>query len=404
MVREIAVFLYLTIFKWVFTICNLFPLKDKITFVVSFGDNSKYVYEEMRRQDFKDDVVFLCKGKSITHFKGYEDVTLMAFESANVLTWLKAIYHLATSKRILVDNYFGFLAVTDFREDVECIQLWHATGAIKKFGLKDNSIKERSKRAVQRFLRVYRRFDKVVVGSDTMAEIFKEAFALDDGNILKTGIPRTDYFYDESKKQTAIRTLTHENRLLKEKKVILYAPTYRDNELSEFQLHLNLEKMRQELGEEHILIFRLHPAVNITEDYTKKFSNFLFDYSSSQYNINDLLTVADYLITDYSSIPYDFSLLKKPMIFFAYDLENYKMERGIWKGFEDNLPGPLVKDTDSIIEVILRGKFNYRLIDDFSYKWNKYSTGQSSNNLVQYINNSMRNELREKEVRKSIKL
>ncbi|MBY0097105.1 CDP-glycerol glycerophosphotransferase family protein [Mesobacillus maritimus] len=385
MVREIAISLYLFIFKCFFTLFNLFSLKDKTTFVVSFGDNSKYVYEEMRRQEAQDDVVFLCKGKSITHFKGYKDVTLIAFESTDILGWFKSVYHLATSKHILVDNYFGFLAVTNFKEDVECIQLWHATGAIKKFGLQDLSIKDRSEKAVQRFLKVYHRFDKVVVGSDTMARIFKEAFSLGDENILRTGIPRTDFFYDEPQKQRAVQTLTNENKLLQEKKVILYAPTYRDNELTQFNLQLNLEKMKNELGEGYIVILRLHPAIKVTEDYTRKYPDFLFDYSSELYDINDLLLISDYLITDYSSISYEYCLLRKPMIFFTYDLEQYKSKRGIWEGFEENLPGPMVMDTESIIELIKKDYVDYSLIDSYAEKWNKYSTGQSSSNLVHYM-------------------
>jgi teichoic acid glycerol-phosphate primase len=396
MVREIAISLYLFIFKCIFTICNVLPLKDKTTFVVSFGDNSKYVFEEMRRQKVQDDVVFLCKGKSIAHFKRYEDVTLCAFESANILEWFKSVYHLATSKHILVDNYFGFLAVTDFKEEVECIQLWHATGAIKKFGLADQSNINRSKRAVQRFLNVYRRFNKVIVGSDKMATIFKEAFNLTDDKILMTGIPRTDFFYDEKKKQKAREKLGAENKLLKVKKVILYAPTYRDEEIDHYDLQLNLEKMNQGLGKDYIVLLRLHPAVNSSDDYTKEFPGFVFDYSSSNYHINELLTVCDYLITDYSSIPYEFSLLKKPIIFFTYDLEKYKHDRGIWDGFEDHLPGPIVMDTDSIVEVIQKERFNLEQIDEYANEWNKYSKGYSSYNVVRYMHGATSVEVVEK--------
>ena len=397
MVREIVISLYLFIFKWTFTFFKLFQLKDKITFVISFGDNSKYVFEEMRRQGIQDDVVFLCKGKSISQFQGYEDVTLIAFESYNLIEWFKSIYHLTTSRHILVDNYFGFLSVSEFKKEVKCIQLWHATGAIKKFGLKDKSVKSRGRRAVQRFLRVYKRFDKVVVGSDIMADIFKEAFSLRDENILRTGIPRTDFFYDEQMKQRAIKTLTEENKLILEKKVILYAPTYRDNELSQFDLQLDLDKMKAVLGEEYIILLRLHPAVKISENYEQRYLGFVFDYSSSKYHINDLLTIADYLITDYSSIPYEFSLLRKPMIFFTYDLEKYRVERGIWDGFEENLPGPIVKDTDSVIYEIQKGHFDFNKIDEHAKKWNKYSVGQSSHNLINFMFEEVRVKLRNRD-------
>lgn len=382
MARELAISLYLLVFRLVFTFFNILPLKDKTTFVVTFGDNSKYVFEEMRRQNIQDDVVFLCKGKSMSYFKDYEYIVPIPFESFNVVNWLKSVYHLATSKTIFVDNYFGFLAVTDFREEVQCIQLWHATGAVKKFGLEDQSVANRSENAQERFNRVYEKFDKVIVGSDVMASVFMKAFGMKQDQILKTGIPRTDFFFHEQAKQNTISNLRTENKDFADKKVVLYAPTYRDNELNEFRLQLDLKKMQQELGDDYALILRLHPAVKKTEDYSELFPGFVYDYSGSEYKINDLLLVADFLITDYSSIPYEYSLLGKPMIFFTYDLEKYNQERGI---IEESFPGPVVKETESIIKLIKENKFDFRVIESFSKKWNKYSTGSSSRNLVTTI-------------------
>ncbi|WHY91234.1 CDP-glycerol glycerophosphotransferase family protein [Neobacillus cucumis] len=385
MVRELAISFYLFVFKCVFSVFNLLPLKDKTTFVISFGDNSQYVFEEMRRQNVQHEVVFLCKGKSIPLFKGYKDVICVPFETYNMMNWLKSIYHLATSRHIFIDNYFGFLASVKFKEEVTCVQLWHASGAIKKFGLEDGAVKNRSERAKQRFLQVYQQFDKVVVGSDIMAATFMKSFNLKKENILTTGIPRTDFFFDEKEKQKAIQKLTRTHHILKNKKVILYAPTYRDHELENFSLQLNVEKMSKELGNEYILALRLHPAIKNTVDFSRLHSDFVVDFSSSQYDINELLAVADYLITDYSSIPFEFSLLRKPIIFFAYDLEEYKKGRGVLNGFEENLPGPIVKDTDAIIELIQNHLFNQKVVDYYAEKWNKYSNGRSSQNLVRYL-------------------
>jgi teichoic acid glycerol-phosphate primase len=382
MVREIAISLYLFIFKCFFTFFKLFPLKDKTTFVISFGDNSRYVFEEMQRQHIQQDVVFLCTGKSILTFQDYDYVTRIPFETYNVFHWMKGLFHLATSQNIFVDNYFGFLAATNFKETVKCIQLWHASGAIKKFGLEDESIKNRSEKAKQRFLMVYDKFDKVVVGSDAMANIFMNSFNLQHDKMLKTGIPRTDFFFDEKGKQKILKKLTFNNHLLQNKKIILYAPTYRDHELDHFRLQLDLEKMNQELGNDYIVVLRLHPAIKNFVDASTLYPDFVFDYSSNQYDINELLLIADILITDYSSIPYEFSLLRKPIMFFAYDFDQYKKERGI---LEENFPGPVVKDTNTIIELLKEGNFDLSVVEQYAKIWNKYSNGHSSYNLVNYI-------------------
>ncbi|GHH97458.1 CDP-glycerol glycerophosphotransferase family protein [Neobacillus kokaensis] len=385
MARELAISLYLFVFKCVFFIFNQLPLKNKTTFVISFGDNSQYIFEEMKRQNIQTEVVFLCKGTSLNKFNDYHGVKTIPFETLHLLDWFKSVYHLATSRNILIDNYFGFLASIQFKAGVECIQLWHASGAMKKFGLEDESIKNRSNRANQRFLQVYSRFNKVIVGSEVMADVFKKSFNLKEKNILRTGIPRTDFFYNQEIKHKVLEKFAQKHPELIGKKVILYAPTYRDDEINDFSLKLDVEKMQRALGNEYIVILRLHPAIRNSIDIGRGPAGFLFDFSSDEYEINELLIVSDILITDYSSIPFEYSLLQRPMIFFTYDLEEYKVKRGVLKGFEDNLPGPIVKDTDSIIELIKQNSFDLDKVAYYAELWNKYSKGYSSAKMVHYM-------------------
>ncbi|PAE25812.1 CDP-glycerol--glycerophosphate glycerophosphotransferase [Bacillus sp. 7894-2] len=385
MVRELIISLYLLIFKWLFNLFKLFPLENKVVFLITFGDNSQYVFEEMRKQGIDADTVVLYKGSSIRHFESYNDIKAIPFESANLAYVLKSVYHLATSKTIFIDNYFGVLSVTDFKDEVTCVQLWHASGAIKKFGLEDESNKFRSKRAHERFLRVYQNFHKIVVGSDVMANIFMKAFNVPGESILRTGIPRTDFFYDKNLQNELISELIKENPDLKYKKKILYAPTYRDSELDSFQLELDLKKLYEELADDHILLLRLHPAIKSNVNYSDLYPGFVYDYSSSKYDINELLLISTFLISDYSSIPYEYSLLNRPMIFFAYDLEDYQKERGLWDQYESMVPGPVVKSTTEIIKLIREEKFDHELIGEYARKWNKYSNGKSCENLINYL-------------------
>ncbi|MDF2607298.1 MAG: CDP-glycerol glycerophosphotransferase family protein [Bacillales bacterium] len=385
MVKELFIYLYLLIFKTAFSFFNMLPLKEKVTFVVSFGDNSKYVFEEIRKQKHNIQVIFLCKKSTINLFKDYNDIKLVPLETSKVFTpfWFMSIYHLATSRYILIDNYFGFLAGVDFKKGVECIQLWHATGALKKFGLEDETIRSRHIKAKERFLKVYSKFNKVVVGSDIMADTFARSFNLNKSQILATGIPRTDFFFNENEVNLARKKLASQFNC-NNKKVILYTPTYRDEELDKFKLKLDVGKMSDKLGNEFILLLRLHPAIQKLVSINQ-FSEFIIDVSSNEYDINELLIMADYLITDYSSVSFEFSLLKKPIIFYTYDLDEYKSTRGVLDDFENNLPGPIVRDTESIIELIQEGYFDLEGISRYSEKWNQYSKGQSSYNLVKYM-------------------
>src|SRR5699024_12558819 len=105
---------------------------------------------------------------------------------------------------------------------------------------------------------------------------------------------------------------------------LFYAPTYRDNELDIGELKLDIEKMYQAFKHDYVLLLRLHPAIN--GEFQNKYPGFVINVSGN-YNINHLLVITDILITDYSSIPFEFSLLNKPMVFFAYDLEDRKSTR-----------------------------------------------------------------------------
>lgn len=379
MARELVISLYLFVFHTIFTIFKLFPQKKKTTYVASFGENILCTINELEKQT-DEQIVVLKTSHCKTDF-GAERLTLN-FETGNPINWLRSVYHIATSDKVIVDNYYGFLSATAFKSNVQCIQLWHAAGAIKQFGLKDPAIQGRSERAYNRFNKVYRQFDHVVVGSERMASIFKESFNLHDVNILRTGVPRTDFFFDESAKETAKQSLLEEYPILNGKKVILYAPTYRDDALDSAKLELNLEKMFNQLKGQYILLLRLHPAVN--DEFQNKYPGFVFNVSSYD-NINPLLVVTDILITDYSSIPFEFSLLNKPMVFYAYDLEQYSLSRGFWESYEDLVPGPVVETTHDLIDVIKNGHFDIERIETFATHWNQYSQGASSEQLIKAI-------------------
>lgn len=396
MIKELIITIYLLAFKLVFNFFKLFPLKHKITFVITFGDNSKYIYDEIKRQQQEIEVVVLYEGASRVYFEEYDEVKKIPFESLNFMQIIKSIYHLATSKYIIVDNYFGFLATTDFRKGAECLQLWHASGAIKKFGLEDQSVQYRSERAKKRFNKVYSKFDKVVIGSDIMGNTFIRSFNIPKEKLLKTGVPRTDFFYKEALHSEIIKGMVRENEALKNKKKILYAPTYRDNELDHFEMKLELDLLYKELGEDYIILLRLHPAIKTKTNYADLYPGFVLDYSSSKYDINHLLLIADYLITDYSSIPYEFSLLNKPIIFFAYDLEKYSLERGLVENYDQMVPGPVVKETNDVIKLIKENQFDMQQLKAYANKWNKYSKGYSSHNVVNYLLQSNSVKLTEK--------
>ncbi|WP_256439098.1 CDP-glycerol glycerophosphotransferase family protein [Sediminibacillus dalangtanensis] len=364
-----------------FNFFKLFPVKEKTVMVASFGDNIATVADELKRSGQEQIIVLKAKGCK-RDFAADSQTTVKSFRPSHLLQFLQSIYHLATSKVIFVDNYFGFLSVTDFKSEVSCVQLWHAAGAIKQFGLKDPSIEIRSNRAKQRFKEVYRRFHYVVTGSEKMAGIFRNSFGLNNEQILRTGVPRTDFFFDKSYTKQIEQELQQKFPVITRKQVILYAPTFRDNQLHSADIALDIEKLYNSLGDEYVLFLRLHPAIRANLD--NKYDDFVVNVTDYE-NINHLLLVSDYLITDYSSIPFEYALMEKPMIFFSYDLEDYQKARGFWEDYKQNIPGPVVFTTTEIADVIKENRFDMEKVRSFSALWNQYSRGNSAANLVEFL-------------------
>ncbi|MEC2160909.1 CDP-glycerol glycerophosphotransferase family protein [Virgibacillus halodenitrificans] len=378
MARELIITVYLLAFRIVFSFFKLWPLQKKTTFIVSFGQNVLFTVNELEART-DEQIVILKTANCSMPFREKENRRVLCFKAYAILDWFRSVYHLATSRYVFVDNYFGILSVTNFKKPVRCIQLWHAAGAIKKFGLKDRAIQERPQKAYRRFQKVYKLFDHVVVGSDKMAAIFKESFGITEKEIVRTGIPRTDLFFYHAIVDYCLKGFIRDFPAIKHKKVIFYAPTYR-NDMSA-AIHLDVDQLYKQFSNDYILFIKLHPSLR--EGFKNKHPDFMFDVV--KYNTNELLLVTDVLITDYSSIPFEFSILGRPMIFYAYDLEEYEQQRGFWEDYETLVPGPIAKNTNEIIQLIRTNSFHLPKIRHFAKEWNTYSHGHSSKNIIDFL-------------------
>lgn len=382
MIREVLVSVYLLTFKFLFSLFSFVKVKNKTVFVASFNEDISILNDKLHYTHPSHKQVILQTKKHL--FKRSKLNTTLYFSPIYPYHYIKSIYHLATSSHIILDNYYGFLAVVNFKKNVKRIQIWHANGAFKKFGLEDLSNKNRSKKASKRFKRVYKNFTHIIVGSENMKEIFTRSFGFNHYNYIKTGIPRIEFYFSEDKISNSKERFYHNFLIPSNKKILLYAPTYRDYEMGLNDIHLDIDTLRFELEDEYILLLRIHPAVSNKFNLNKSFSEFVIDVSNYSY-LNDLLTISDILITDYSSIPFEYALLNKPMIFYTYDLEIYRKHRGLVNDFKEKLPGPIVKDSKSLIKCIQHNDFSHYDVLGFAKSWNTYSNGDSAENIIKQL-------------------
>lgn len=352
------------------------PVKPKnhLTLLVSFEENAQALIRSYKAhaESLSYEVTVLYTRHAVSLKKELEGIGSFYLNEKHPLHLLKAVLILFKSKVVITDNYFLMTSVLNRRPQTTCIQVWHANGSLKKFGLEDVTNQNRPTSDISRFKKVYRSFDFVTVGSDAMADVFKKSFGIRDGQLLKTGVPLTDVYYEEHKPE-----LKHKWP----KKIILYAPTFRDYDMQSFRLPFTEEQLTNALNGEYMLLVKLHPAV--LHQISASFESELIK-NVSDMRLHDLLKAADILITDYSSVPFEFALLNKPIFFFTYDLEEYDQKRGLIDNYTSVIPGKACHDSEALLEEMTKKPFRAEEMKQFSDKWNMYSDGNSSEALLKF--------------------
>ncbi|MGM0967661.1 MAG: CDP-glycerol glycerophosphotransferase family protein [Bacillota bacterium] len=360
-----------TIFKFLYILFCLLPInKRKITFAsdsrTDLSGNFEFVYEELLNREETFEFKFFLK-ESIRDKKRFTELVSMA-------------YHFATSKNIIIDDFYPMIYPLRIRKNADLVQLWHAVGAFKTFGYSRIGLPGGPSPTSKN----HRNYTKVVVSSDSIRKHYAEGFGVQLDNVVATGIPRTDFFFDEEKKEAVKSRLYEEYPYLKNKKVILFAPTFRGN--GQQSAHypfdvLNFDQLYRELKDEYVFLFKIHPFVKNSINIPYQYSEFFYDFSDFR-EINDLLLIADLLITDYSSVCFEFALLNKPMIFFSYDVNDYIRKRDFYYDYFSFIPGPLAKTCHELVSIIKNNEYDFDKIDSFVNYFFDDLDGNSSKRVV----------------------
>jgi len=232
------------------------------------------------------------------------------------------------------------------------------------------------------------KWDYLISPNEYSTEIFARAFNVSPSKIIETGYPRNDILYNGNNRDT-IDALKQKMGIPLDKKVILYAPTWRDDEFYgkgkyKFDLQLDLQKMREELGQEYVILLRLHYLIAENLDLSS-YEGFAYNFSNYG-DISHLYLISDLILTDYSSVFFDYANLKRPMLFYVYDIDKYRDKlRGFYFDFEATAPGPLVKTTDEVIASIRSLADADANNDSFYNKFCSLEDGEASRRVVEKV-------------------
>lgn len=366
-------------------ISKLLPVnKDLVVFESNVGksvsDSPKVIYDVLKKYSNKYKIVWINN-------KQYP------FNDPNVISVKRLspeYYHYLSRAKFWINNQ-NFPYYITKPKNTTYIQTWHGT-PLKKMLNDIDVFKGRDENYKKRVNHAISYWDYLISPSPYASQCFKSAFAFHK-EIIEIGYPRNDIFYtkDEEDIKQKIVNIKQKIGIKDDRKIILYAPTFRDDEVNQAEKHtinlqLDLQRMKENFGNEYIIILRPHIIISNALKLDESLEGFVINGNNYD-DISDLYLITDICITDYSSVMFDFANTKKPLLFFTYDLEHYKNQlRGFYFDFESEAPGPLIKTNEELIESIknintLQNKYQKKY-NQFYNRFCTFETGKAAEHIV----------------------
>ena len=347
----------------------------------SYSDNPKYIYDFLVSQN---------QGE-FTHIWSLNNVRADVNGGCKRVKrgGLRYVYYLAKSKYVVSNMRQPSWYIK--RSGQLFLQTWHGT-PLKKLVLDTPDTKHSNNAYKNEFCRQASQWDFLVSPNRYSTTIFRRAFGF-NGKVLEFGYPRNDPLYHSQGKAISVGKVRLKYKIPSSKKIILYTPTWRDDEFNSNgmrsqNIKLNFANLKRKLGSQYVILLRAHYLIKEKINFNCV-SDFVIDVSEHD-DVADLFLLSDILLTDYSSTFFDYSVLGKPILFYMHDLTYYQSElRGMYMDPYKDLPGPVTESEDDLVECLKSLNSQFDLYKDkvrqFDKRINGHQDGQASRKICQLV-------------------
>lgn len=373
------------------TLKLLYPLRYRLGAMKRLDEN-KVVFIEVRAKKRSDDFALLYDQlKAQKKYDIHIHFLRMSFVKKRIYVrnCLAMIKDICNAKYIFISDASDAIACLPMRKGTIVTQLWHACGAFKRFGLSTADLIFGDNRKTLDKYPYHGNYTHVTVSAKEIVWAYEEAMNLSDrkGIVKPVGVSRTDVFFDEAYLQKAKIDVEQQIPLAKNRKIILYAPTFRGRVASaKAPNELDLQAMYDRLGDEYIVLIKHHPFIKKRPEIQEELKSFAFDVTETL-TIEQLLCTSAICISDYSSLVFEYSLFERPMIFFAYDLDEYYDWRGFYYDYKEFVPGPIATNTKQIIDYIehVDTRFDRDTVVAFKQKFMGACDGHATERIMDLV-------------------
>lgn len=361
------------------------PVEDKVVFLQprkGLNPSCALLYHTLEQEGKFQVRLYELKRGQISTLEHYENATAFMRDAA-------------TARAIVVHESMDYLGHLNIRPETKVIQVWHGCGIIKHLGLSNAGKKGYKSLEGYREFPEYNKYDLVTMAGEGMRWVFEEFMGLPKGDpvLQAIGVSRTDVFFDPDYISACYDKIHRIIPASRKKKIILYAPTYRvQNGRRVAPDALDIAAFAGALSDEYILIIKQHQTAEELPEIPEPYRNtFAYDMTRGMgMNINELMTVADLCISDYSSVIYEFSLFERPILFFMYDMDDYEDRRGMYFSPEELAEcGPVFQKNEEMVEYIchVQERFDAAKVTAFKEKYMNACDGHATERIIDYIEN-----------------